>query len=168
MYGSANELSSSTISNISTKLSSNVSYSKRFIGTPFTMGINLSHSQDLQTRLVDLPLPNISLNMTNLYPFQRKGKTSILDNFSIGYSMTGTNRITNNLGRLSPDSPRDSIAPFSFDNLPLFFKNARKGIRQSVPVGYSFKFLRFFTMSPSLNYEERWYFEKLNWKYESR
>jgi hypothetical protein len=165
MYGSANELASSTISNISTKLSSNVSYSKRFIGTPFTMGINLSHSQDLQTRLVDLPLPNISLNMTNLYPFQRKGKTSILDNFSIGYSMTGTNRITNNLGRLSPDSPRDSIAPFSFDNLPLFFKNARKGIRQSVPVGYSFKFLKFFTMSPSLNYEEKWYFEKLNWRY---
>ncbi len=165
MYGSPNELAASTLSNISTKLSSNVSYSKRFVGTPFTMGINLSHSQDLQTRLVDLPLPNVTLNMTNIYPFQRKGKTSILDNFSIGYSMTGTNRITNNLGRLSPESPRDSIAPFSLDNLPLFLKNARKGIRHAVPVSYSFKFLRFFTMSPSLNYEEKWYFEKLNWRY---
>lgn len=166
MYGSANELAASTLNNISTKLSSNVSYSKRFLGTPFSMGINLSHSQDLQTRLVDLPLPNVSLNMTNLYPFQRKGKTSILDNFSIGYSMTATNRITNNLGRLTPESPRDSIAPFSFDNLPLFFKNARKGIRQSIPLSYSFKFLRFFTMSPSVSYEEKWYFEKLDWKYE--
>src|SRR5690606_9758683 len=78
MYGSINELSN-TLSNISTKLSSNVSYSKRFIGTPFSMGINLSHSQDLQTRLVDLPLPNVTLNMTNLYPFQRRGKTSPLD-----------------------------------------------------------------------------------------
>ena len=165
MYGSANELASSGLNQITTKLSSNVSYSKRFVGTPFTMGINLSHSQDLQTRLVDLPLPNVTLNMTNLYPFQRKGKTSILDNFSIGYSMTGTNRITNNLGRMSPDSPRDSIAPFSFDNLPLFLKNARKGIRHAIPVSYSFKFLRFFTMSPSLNYEEKWYFEKLNWRY---
>src|SRR5690606_21110730 len=108
-----NELSN-TLSNISTKLSSNVSYSKRFIGTPFSMGINLSHSQDLQTRLVDLPLPNVTLNMTNLYPFQRRGKTSPLDNFSIGYSMAGTNRITNNLGRLNPESPRDSIAEFNF------------------------------------------------------
>jgi hypothetical protein len=166
MYGSINELSSSTLSNISTKLSSNVSYSKRFIGTPFTMGINLSHSQDLQTRLVDLPLPNVSLNMTNLYPFQRKGKTSILDNFSIGYSMAGTNRITNNLGRLTPDARRDSIAEFNFDNLPLFFKNGRKGIRHSIPLSYSFKMLKFFTVSPSMSYEEKWYFEKLHWRYE--
>lgn len=165
MYGSANELSANRLSNISTKLSSNVSYSKRFAGTPFSMGINLSHSQDLETRLVDLPLPNLSLNMTNLYPFQRKGKTSLLDNFTIGYSMTGTNRITNNLGRLTPESTRDSIAPFNFDNLPLFLKNGRKGIRHSVPLSYSFKVLKFFTMSPSLNYEEKWYFEKLNWKY---
>ncbi|MEX1238345.1 MAG: putative LPS assembly protein LptD, partial [Cyclobacteriaceae bacterium] len=165
MYGSLNELASNNLSNISTKLSSNVSYNKRFAGTPFSMGINLSHSQDLRTRLVDLPLPNLSLNMTNLYPFQRKGKTSILDNFSIGYSMTGTNRITNNLGRLNPLSQRDSIAAFTFDNLPLFIKNARKGIRHSIPLSYSFKFLRFFTMSPSVSYEERWYFEKLDWRY---
>lgn len=165
MYGTVNELSSRGISNISTKLSSNVSYSKKFVGTPFSMGINLSHSQDLQTRLVDLPLPNLSVNMTNLYPFQRRGKTSPLDNFSIGYSMTATNRITNNLGRLTPEAERDSIAPFNFDNLPLFFKNGRKGIRHSIPLSYSFKFLRFFTMSPSLSYDERWYFEKLNWKY---
>ncbi len=165
MYGSINELSSNSLSNISTKLSSNVSYSKRFAGTPFSMGINLSHSQDLQTRLVDLPLPNLSVNMTNLYPFQRKGKTSILDNFSIGYSMTATNRITNNLGRINPESQRDSIAAFTFDNLPLFLRNGRKGIRHSIPLSYSFKFLRFFTMSPSVNYEEKWYFEKLNWHY---
>ncbi|HET9486364.1 MAG TPA: putative LPS assembly protein LptD, partial [Chryseosolibacter sp.] len=165
MYGSVNELASNTLSNISTKLSSNISYSKRFAGTPFSMGINLSHSQDLRTRLVDLPLPNVSLNMTNLYPFQRKGRTSILDNFSIGYSMTGTNRITNNLGRLTPQSQRDSIAAFTFDNLPLFLRNGRKGIRHSIPISYSFKFLKFFTMSPSVNYEEKWYFEKLNWRY---
>lgn len=165
MYGTANELASNSLSNISTKLSSNVSYNKRFAGTPFSMGINLSHSQDLETRLVDLPLPNLSLNMTNLYPFQRKGKTSPLDNFSIGYSMVGTNRITNNIGKLNPESLRDSIAPFTFDNLPLFLKKGRKGIRQSIPLSYSFKVLKFFTMSPSVNFEEKWYFEKLDWKY---
>lgn len=165
MYGSVNELSSNTLSNISTKLSSNISYNKRFAGTPFSLGINLSHSQDLETRLVDLSLPNVTLNMTNLYPFQRKGRTSILDNFSVGYSMTGSNRITNDLGRLNPRAQRDSIAPFSFDNLPLFLENARKGVRHSIPLSYSFKFLRFFTMSPSVSYEERWYFEKLSWRY---
>ena len=165
MYGNVNELSSTGLTNISTKLSSNVSYNKRFLGTPFSLGLNLSHSQDLQTRLVDLSLPTLTLNMTNLYPFQRKGKTSILDNFSIGYSMTGANRVTNSLGRLNPRAQRDSIAAFTFDNLPLFLENARKGIRHSIPLSYSFKFLKFFTMSPSVNYEEKWYFEKLDWKY---
>jgi hypothetical protein len=165
MYGSVNEFASNTLSNISTKLSSNVSYHKRFQGTPFSMGLNLSHSQDLQTRLVDLSLPSLSLNMTNLYPFQRKGKTSALDNFSIGYAMTGINRITNSLGRLTPEARTDSIAEFTFDNLPLFIKNGRKGIRHTIPLSYSFKFLRFFTMSPSVGYEEKWYFEKLNWRY---
>jgi hypothetical protein len=165
MYGATNELYSNRLSNISTKLSSNVSYNKKFAGTPFSMGINLSHNQDLVTKIVDLPLPNLTVNMANQYPFQRKGKTGPLDNFSIGYSMTATNRITNNLGRLSPNATHDSIAPFNLDNLPYFIKNGKKGIRHSIPLSYSFKALRFFTVSPSVSFEERWYFEKLNFKY---
>jgi hypothetical protein len=167
MYGTTNEMLSSSLSNISTKLNSNVSYNKRFAGTPFSMGINLSHSQDLQTKLVDLPLPNLTVNMTNIYPFQRKGVTGPLDNLSLGYAMTATNRITNNIGRVSPTATRDSIAPFTFDNLPLFFKNARNGMRHSVPLSYSFKALKYFTVSPSVSYEERWYLERLEWGYAS-
>lgn len=166
MYGTSNDFNSSMLNNISTKLNSNVSYNKRFAGTPFSAGINLSHSQDLQTKLVDIPAPNLSVNMTNLFPFQRKGKTGALDNVSIGYTMTATNRITNNLGRMSPTATRDSIAPFTLDNLPLFFENAKKGIRHSMPLSYSFKMLKYFTMSPSVNYEEKWYFERLVWDYD--
>lgn len=166
MYGAQNELTTSGMSNISAKLNSNVSYNKRFAGTPLSMGINLSHNQDLQTRQVDLPLPNLSLNMTNIYPFQREGFTGPLDNFSVGYTMAATNKITNNLGRLSPTATQDSIAPFTIENLPFFFRNAKKGIRHTVPVSYSFKALKFFTVSPTFNYEERWYFEKLNYKYD--
>lgn len=46
----------------SRKLSSNVSYSKTFAGTPFSMGVNLRHNQDLTTKQVDLPLPDMSLD----------------------------------------------------------------------------------------------------------
>jgi hypothetical protein len=145
------------LSNISAQLSSNVSYNKRFSGTPFSMGLNLSHSQNLQTKLVDLSLPNLTVNMTNIYPFQKKGKTSSLDNFSLGYTMTGVNRINN---KISPDS----IAPFNVENLPLFLKNARKGVHHVVPISYSFKMLKFFTVTPSFNYDEKWYFERLSWK----
>jgi hypothetical protein len=154
------------LNNITAKLSSNVSYSKRFAGSPFSLGVNLNHSQDLRTKAVDLLLPNISLNMTNIYPFQSKsGKTGPLDNFSIAYTMNAMNRITNNLGRIPARAKQDSIAEFNGANLPLFFDNARKGMRHTIPTSFSFKALRFFTLSPSFSYEEKWYGEKLDWAY---
>ena len=159
---------SSRLSNISRKLSSNISYSKRFANTPFSMGLNLRHDQDLVTEQVNLQLPSLTVNMQNLYPFQRKdGKKTVLDNFSVGYSMAANNSITNNLGRVRGSVPvRDSIAPFNLTNFRTFFENGKKGIRHSIPIGYSFKAFRFFTISPSINYEEKWYFEKYNWKYD--
>jgi lipopolysaccharide export system protein LptA len=159
---------SSSLSNISTKLSSNISYNKRFANTPFSMGLNLKHDQDLQTNQIDLQLPNLTVNMQNQYPFQRKdGKTTVLDNFQFGYSMAASNRTTNNIGRVVGSTPaRDSIAPFNLNNFARFFENGRKGIRHSIPIGYSFKAFRYFTVSPSINYEEKWYFEKLNWEYD--
>jgi hypothetical protein len=167
IYANTGQVNTSPISNISTKLNSNVSYNKRFTGTPFSAGVNLNHAQDLQTKLIDLTLPNLTVNMTNIYPFQRKGKTSDLDNFSVGYSMAASNRITNNLGRVNSKATKDSIAPFTFQNLPFFIDNAKKGIRHSMPLSYSFKMLKYFTMSPSVSYDERWYFERQKWSWNS-
>jgi hypothetical protein len=162
-----NSYNNPALNNTTAKLSSNVSYSKRFAGTPFSLGVNLNHSQDLVSKAVDLLLPNISFNMTNIYPFQSKsGKTGPLDNFSIAYTMNAMNRITNNIGRVPPRADHDSIAAFTVANLPLFFDNARKGIRHNIPTSFSFKALRHFTLSPSLSYEEKWYGEKLNWAYD--
>ena len=156
------------LNNITAKLSSTISYSKRFIGSPFSLGVNLNHNQDLQTKAVDLLLPNISLNMTNIYPFQSKsGKTGPLDNFSIAYTMNAMNRITNNIGRVPIRALQDSIAPFTGANLPLFFDNARKGMRHTIPTSFSFKALKHFTLSPSFSYEEKWYGEKLVWDYDT-
>jgi hypothetical protein len=166
MYGATNELYASRLSNISAQLSSNISYSKRFSGTPFSAAVNLNHSQNLFTRLVDLSFPTLTVNMTNIYPFQRKGSTGPLDNLSIGYSMAGSNRITNNLRIQTNDGIIDSIAPFNFDNLPLFLDNSRKGVKHALPISFSLKALRFFTLSPSISYDERWYFNRLEWDYD--
>lgn len=92
----------------------------------------------------------------------------LLQNLNVRYSMNGTNQITNNLGRIAFDEKGnqiDSIAPFTLDNLPIFFKNAKKGVRHNIPLSTSFKLLKFLTLSPSINYDERWYFEKLDWSY---
>jgi hypothetical protein len=168
-YGTAGDTyNNPNLNNITAKLSSNVSYSKRFAGSPFSLGINLNHNQDLKTKVVDLLLPNISLNMTNIYPFQRKdGTTGPLDNFSIAYSMNAMNRVTNNLGRLTSTAKVDSIAPFTGSNFAKFFADGRKGMRHVIPASFSFKALRYFTVSPSVNYEEKWYGEQVTWGYDT-
>jgi hypothetical protein len=166
-YGtSGGTYNNSNLNNTTAKLSSNVSYSKRFTGSPFSLGLNLSHNQDLKTKVVDLLLPNLSFNMANIYPFQsKKGKTGPLDNFSVAYTMNAVNRVTNNLGRLTPTATKDSIADFSGSNFGTFFANGKKGMRHNIPASFSLKFLRFLTLSPSMNYEEKWYGEQLTWGY---
>ncbi len=154
---------SARIDNTTQNLSSNINYSKSFQGTPISMGINLRHNQNLSTKQVDLPMPDVSLNVNNLYPF-KNAESMFLQNISTRYSMNGTNQLTNNLGRIN-GSTTDSIAPFTFENLPYFFKNAKKGVRHSIPLSTSFKALKFLTISPSINYDERWYFDKLDWAY---
>ncbi|MGE0589338.1 MAG: putative LPS assembly protein LptD [Cyclobacteriaceae bacterium] len=152
------------IDNTSRKLSSNVSYSKTFPGTPFALGVNMRVNQDLVTKRVDLPLPDMSLNMNNVYPF-KKSQQDLLKNFVVRYTANGSNQITNSLGKIG--DVNDSIVPFEVDNLSLFFKRSRKGVRHTVPLSTSTKLLKFFTLSPSVNLNEIWYFQKLNWALDS-
>jgi hypothetical protein len=156
------------LDNTSRKLSSNISYSKTLFNNVVALGINFRINQDLTTKQVDLPLPDLSMNVNNLYPLKKMGDGMLLQNFSLRYSMTATNQITNNLGRNFRDlqgNPiaHDSIAPFNLANLPTFVQNARKGVKHNIPLASSFKILRFFTVSPALVYDELWYFEKLQW-----
>ena len=148
--------------NISRKLTSNVSYSKTFPGTPFSLGINLRHSQDLATGQVDLPMPDVTFNVNNLYPLKNKGLGEAADNFNIRYSLTGTNQITNNLGRIG-NATKDSITSFNFQNLPTLFKNAKAGIKSNIPISTTVKLMKFFAVSPNISIDETWYFKRLNW-----
>ena len=150
------------LNNISQQLSSNVSYSKTFAGTPFSLGLNLRHSQNLGTGQVDLPMPDLSFNVNNLYPF-KKAEAAFLENLSIRYTFTGTNQITNNLGKIGADATKDSIAPFKLENFGKFFENSRKGFRGNIPLSTSIKAFKNFTLSPSINFDQLWYFEKLQW-----
>jgi hypothetical protein len=149
-------------STTSRKLSSNVSYSKTFPGTPFTLGVNMRHNQDVTTGQVDLPLPDLTFNVNNLYPFKSKRLGEAFDNFNIRYSLAGTNQITNNLGRIG-NATKDSIATFNGQNLPLFFKNAKSGLKHNIPLSTTIKVMKFFAVSPSISIDELWYFKKLNW-----
>jgi hypothetical protein len=131
------------------------------------MGINLRVNQDLKTKQVDLPLPDLNVNMNNIYPFKKVKNNMFLENISLRITGKLTNQVSNNLGKIKTnlvDAAIDSIAPFDFGTLPSLLKNAKKGVAFSLPISTSVKALKFFTLSPSVNWDEIWYLDKLTWK----
>ncbi len=148
-------------SNTTRRMNSNISYSKTFKGTPFSMGLNATHQQDLRTKLVDLLLPSVSLNMNNIYPFQRKegGKAGLLENINFRYTMTAQNKINN---RVSPDS----IAPFTAQTFSTFLNNGNRGMKHNIPLSTSMKIFKYFTLAPNATIDEIWYGERLAWGFD--
>jgi hypothetical protein len=170
------------IDNTTTKMNSNVSFSKTFPAAGITLGLNLRHSQDLITKRVDLPLPDLSMNVNNLYPFRKIAKgVNSLENINIRLTTTATNQLTNSLGmqpKISSNTNQeivrngqvvmvDSVAQFNMRNLSTFFKNAKKGVKHTLPLATSIKILKYLTVSPSISLTETWYFDQLEWGLDS-
>jgi LptD protein len=153
------------INNTQRRMQSNVSYGKTLKGTPFSFGLNASHSQDLVTRKVDLLLPSVTVNMNNIYPFQKMGNgaSGPLQNFNFRYTMAAQNKITNNLGRIGSNALEDSIAAFSPANFNIFWDKGNRGMRHSIPLSTSAKVFKYFTLAPSMQLDEVWYGERLEW-----
>ncbi|MGM0624549.1 MAG: putative LPS assembly protein LptD [Bacteroidota bacterium] len=132
---------------------SSVNFSKNWPNTPFSLNLSLLHNQNARDSSVSMTLPELSFNMSRIYPLKRKeasGKQRFYEKIGVSYSMAGTNRIS---------AHEDSIFQSSFDQ----FNN---GIKHNVPVNTSFKLLKHFTLSPSFTYTERWYFEETNKYYD--
>ena len=157
--------------NINANLNSSISYSKVFVGTPFNLTMSARHNQNLTTNIVDITLPEMSINMNRQTPFKRS-KVGLLKNFSFSWSSNVRNRITN-----SPSQPGSSInivnggefiqdtLAFNFENLPILLEKAENGARHQVPVTTSAKLFKHFTISPTVNITELWYLKKLNYTY---
>jgi len=47
-------------------------------------------------------------------------------------------------------------------------KDWKNGIKQSIPISTSFKALKYLTISPSVNYSERWYFQQIRKAYDAQ
>ena len=171
-YNANNVSTTNFTRNVSSEFRSNVSYSSSLLNNLFNYSLNARHSQNVQTGIVDLSLPDLALNMTRLYPF-KKSKADIMKKLTVGWSFNITNRI-NNLIRPTSTSYKvvdgatqaDTIA-FNLDNIGELFANAKNGGRHTVPISTSFPLLKHINATPSVSFNELWYLEKLNYSYDS-
>ena len=132
---------------------SSISYSKRWENSPFNMSANMRHSQNSRDTTISLTLPQLTFNMSRVYPFKSKvsaGKEKWYEKIGISYSMDMQNTINTKENTLLNCS---------------LIKDWKNGIKHSIPVSTSFKALKYITISPSFNYNERWYMQQIRKAY---
>jgi len=160
---------------INAQFNSNISYSKTFKGSPFNISANLRHSQNVQNKKVNLTLPDLSYNMGRIYPFKNMGKLgkTALGKISISHRFTGKIELTNGsssntLNSINIINSSDSFnkqIDFNMGNISTIIDRSKIGGKHTIPISTSFNILKFFTVSPSINYNEIWYLKKLNYTY---
>ncbi|GGZ40761.1 organic solvent tolerance protein OstA [Echinicola pacifica] len=167
----------SYVRNTQSEFTSNISYSKTFTGTPFSMSANLRHSQNVQTEEVTLILPDISVNMNRQTPFSNS-TFEPLKTLNFAWNFTAQNSIDNAeesvLGVendyfqddfFEDDLEAPDVIPFTWANLPKLLKQADNGFRHSIPVSSNFTLFKYFTGTAGFQYTELWYFDRINYFY---
>lgn len=120
---------------------SSISYSKKWADSPFSLNASFRHSQNSRDTTISLTLPSMSLNMTQIYPFRSKGKSTNLkwyDKVGVSYSSKLENRIKTKEKMLMSSS------------LATDWQN---GYQHSIPISTNFKLTKDLTLSPTLNYK---------------
>lgn len=125
-------------------LNSSVSYSRTFPKYPsVNLSISATHSQNTQTKSVNMTLPSLTANMERIYPFAKRNgiKKGILQNINFQYTMRGDNRI---------NSTDDIIASKGL------FYGAKSGMKHTLPIATNFKIAKHFNIAVGGNYSEVW------------
>ncbi len=137
------------------QLSSSVSFSKRFVGTPFNLSLSATHSQNTNTEKITMSLPSLQLSMDRIYPFAPKNGSSknALHKLGLSYSMAGDYRI-------------NTTDEHFFKKQ--MFEQAKSGINHKASLSTNMKLFKYFTVNPSANYKETWYFDYIQKEYDEQ
>lgn len=132
--------------------SSSISYSRKWSWNPFRLTASLLHSQNSRDTSINLTLPDLSISSSKrFYPFKPKKvvgtKNNPLHEIQLSYSMSAKNSI----------SCKEKDLTFEPKSFSTVWKN---GMRHSIPISTNIKLLKYFTLTPSFNYTERWYLSR--------
>lgn len=131
---------------LSTTKSSSISYTKKWENSPFNMSVNFRHSQNSTDSTLTLSFPEMTFNMSKIYPFRSKNRSGKLKFYEkIGFSYTGN--IKNSITAKEDEILKKSL-----------IRDWSNGWKHSIPITLpSFNLLKYINMSPSVSYSERWY-----------
>lgn len=134
---------------------SSVSWSKNWPGKPYALSASLSHSQNTLTKDVSMSLPNANFSINRLFPFKRAvavGSQKWYEKIGISYQSNLQNTIQTKDSLLFRKESKDQF---------------RYGISHSIPLSTSMQVFKYFTLSPSVSYNERWYLQTIRKEFDT-
>ncbi len=134
----------STNAYLSNTFQSSISYQTNFNNSMF-LSINGTHQQNTIDGSVNISLPTVTFNTKQFYPFRKQkqvGQPKWYENINMKYTMNTDNRINTQDSLLFKPGWEDD---FKF------------GVKHAIPISSSIKILKFFNLTNSVNYSEKWY-----------
>ena len=128
---------------------SSVSYSKTFPSSPsVNLSVSASHSQNTNTKSIDMTLPSLRGSVERIYPFAKEGETKkgLIKSLNLQYSMQADNRFA------------------TYDSLffsKKMFNEARNGVQHSIPISTTAKLMKYITLGLNSSINETWQFKTI-------
>ncbi len=125
--------------------SSTVNLTQRFPDSPWSLSASASVNQVSRDSTISATLPNLTASMSRIYPFKRKdaiGEERWYEKITMSYSGEFRNSI--------------HTKENEFMNANII-KDWQNGMRHNIPVSATFTLMDYINISPSINYNERWY-----------
>ena len=144
-----------TDSGTSDTKNSTVTLTQRFPNSPFTLSANMSAAQISRDSTIALTLPNLTVSMSRIYPFKRKeavGKERWYEKIQLSYTGDLRNSITTKENLLLKSNIQ---------------KDWRNAMKHTIPVSATFNIFNYLNITPSFNYNERWYTQRINQRWDA-
>ena len=128
---------------------SSVSYSRNFPSIGLSLSSSLNLSQNMRDSTLSVSFPSLNLSLQRVYPFKRKkvaGQERWYEKISFTYSGSLSNSIVSKESELMQKS---------------LVRDWNNGMKHSVPISATFQILKTINVSPSFNYNSRWYTYKI-------
>lgn len=125
--------------------SSNISYSKNWVGKPFNLTAALRHDQNTQSRLVTVTLPEVSFNVSQFNPFQFR-KNVVDARWYEKITTSYNTRLKNSISFYDSNFNIRQINPNDFNN----------AIVHDLNLSANYNVFRYFNLSFNVPYTEYW------------
>lgn len=128
---------------------SSVSYSRNFPDQKLNISASGNIAQNMRNSSIAVTLPDLNISLSTIFPFKRKravGDEKWYEKISIRY----TGRMKNSI-RTKDDRLFKSNLVRDWEN----------GMQHDIPISATFTLFKYFNLTPTFNYTERWYTRKI-------